>query len=98
MERGEVSDVGCCVLSQVYVLGRMGSARQALALIISKLADIPQARSHPRLCIARAHVSAYIYTLAGGPDTSCCSQQPVLGRTYSVLGVRRVHAQAVPAG
>ena len=30
------------VREQVFVLGRMGNARQALELIISKLADIPQ--------------------------------------------------------
>jgi hypothetical protein len=27
---------------QVYILGRMGSSRQALHLIIEKLGDIPQ--------------------------------------------------------
>ncbi len=31
------------VLTQVYILGRMGNARQALHLIIEKLGDIPQA-------------------------------------------------------
>ena len=30
------------VREQVFVLGRMGNSRQALELIISKLADIPQ--------------------------------------------------------
>ncbi len=30
------------VPEQVFVLGRMGNAREALALIISRLADIPQ--------------------------------------------------------
>ena len=31
------------VSEQVYILGRMGSAKQALHLIIEKLGDIPQA-------------------------------------------------------
>lgn len=31
------------VREQVFVLGRMGNSRQALGLIISRLADIPQA-------------------------------------------------------
>ncbi len=39
------------VREQVFVLGRMGNARQALELIISKLADIPQACYHP--CLGR---------------------------------------------
>lgn len=30
------------VPEQVFVLGRMGNAREALGLIISRLADIPQ--------------------------------------------------------
>ena len=30
------------VSAQVYILGRMGNARQALHLIIEKLGDIPQ--------------------------------------------------------
>ena len=34
------------VREQVFVLGRMGNARQALELIISKLADIPQVLRH----------------------------------------------------
>ena len=33
------------VREQVFVLGRMGNARQALHLIISQLADIPQVRA-----------------------------------------------------
>lgn len=37
------------VREQVFVLGRMGNARQALELIISKLADIPQVPSCPCL-------------------------------------------------
>ena len=36
------------VREQVFVLGRMGSARQALELIISKLGDIPQVL-HPHM-------------------------------------------------
>ena len=36
------------VPEQVFVLGRMGNAREALALIISRLADIPQVCATPR--------------------------------------------------
>ena len=35
------------VREQVFVLGRMGNARQALHLIISQLADIPQVPAPP---------------------------------------------------
>lgn len=35
------------VREQVFVLGRMGNSRQALHLIIRRLADIPQARTLP---------------------------------------------------
>ena len=81
------------VREQVFVLGRMGNARQALELIISKLADIPQVLHHrlqapgaPHQCPSR---SAGAWK---GGSCSACEAQAV----HAVCTASSVVAQ--PAG
>ena len=81
------------VSEQVFVLGRMGNARQALELIISELADIPQVLHHrlqapgaPHQCPSR---SAGAWK---GGSCSACEAQAV----HAVCTASSVVAQ--PAG
>ena len=63
------------VREQVFVLGRMGNARQALHLIMSKLADIPQVPApFPHTHVICAEVSAP----HAAPWTACKAQQFIL--------------------
>lgn len=66
------------VREQVFVLGRMGSARQALHLIISRLADIPQVPAPsflPGPC-----------ALCRGPCTTCGTLEPLQGAAHCPQG------------
>ena len=59
------------VREQVFVLGRMGNARQALELIISKLADIPQVL---HWCMKAAAMPQHgLSTSVGGSKAGSCS-------------------------
>ena len=64
------------VREQVFVLGRMGNARQALHLIISRLADIPQVPTSFLPFRSRCPVQGFLHpmrlptTLAGHRTSS----------------------------
>lgn len=90
------------VREQVFILGRMGSAAQALHLIIQRLADIPQAGPPPQslwLLVAVAGILAkgscghalHVYDIACGEQHSVVSvhlQGKAVVAVVAVAGMR----------